>query len=165
MAIYRHMRDGELRVLRSTAVDTKHQIIKVTEAADRLGGAAQTTKSNRVRSLRIEPALRPLLEVLLAGGAERLLPWMPTHMSRTLRRWLKVAKVDRHELHHASPTTRPIRFHDLRATGITWTGSRRRPAAHHAARRTRDFETTQAYLRLADALKVGFGEVFQALVA
>ncbi len=77
-----------------------------------------------------EPALLPLLGSLVAGGAERLLPWMPTHMSRTLRRWLRVAGD-------------PLRIMQR--------------AGHE------NFETTQGYLRLANALRVGFGDVFPAL--
>jgi hypothetical protein len=41
-------------------------------------------------------------------------------MARGLRRYLKRAGIDRHELGHRTPTRRPIRWHDLRATGVSW---------------------------------------------
>jgi len=164
IAVYTYMRDGELRVLRCSAVDTEHQIVKVTEAADRLGGEAKGTKSKRARPVPMETSLVPLMAALCGGGSERLLPGMPTHMSRTFRRWLKIAGVNRHELHHASPTTRPIRFHDLRATGITWMAVRGDDPLRIMQRAGHEnFETTQAYLRLAEALRVGFGDVFPTL--
>jgi integrase len=164
VAAYTYMRDGELRVLRSSAVDPQHMVIKVTEAADRLGGAAKATKSKRARPVPIELTLLPLLEAILAGSAGGRLLSLPTHMSRTFRRWLVVAGVSRRELHHESPTTRPIRFHDLRATGITWMAVRGDDPLRIMQRAGHEnFETTQAYLRLADALRVGFGDVFPAL--
>ena len=85
-------------------------------------------------------------------------------MARSLRRWLKRAGVDRHELHHATPTSRPIRFHDLRATGITWLAIRNDPPLEIQRRAGhQNFETTQRYIRLADSLRVGFGTVFPPL--
>src|SRR5450432_2982282 len=66
----------------------------------------------------------------------------------------KAARVDRHELLHETPTTRPIRFHDLRGTGITWRAFRDDPKfeiqvdAGHT-----DFSTTEKYLQLVTATK------------
>jgi len=89
-------------------------------------------------------------------------------MARGLRRWLaKATAQERDELHHKTPTTRPIRFHDLRATGLTWMAVRgddaikiQRRAGH------KDLETTLKYIRLAEDLNPGaFGDVFPKLPA
>src|SRR4051812_21079730 len=87
-----------------------------------------------------------------------------SNAARALVTWLKKAGVDRHELHNETPTTRPIRFHDLRGTGITWRAVRNDPKfelqvdAGHA-----QFSTTEEYLRLAGARRSGFGSPFPEL--
>ena len=85
-------------------------------------------------------------------------------MARGLRRWLWNAGVRRHELHHRTPTTRPLRFHDLRATGCTWMAVRGDDPLkiQHRAGHT-DFETTQRYIRMAEAQREGFGTPFPEL--
>jgi hypothetical protein len=57
-------------------------------------------------------------------------------------------------------------FHDLRATGLTWRAVRgddalkiQRAAGHS------DFQTTQGYIRTAESVDDGFGEVFPELPA
>jgi hypothetical protein len=66
----------------------------------------------------------------------------------------------------SDPTRKAITFHDLRATGITWCAVRGDDPlkivqrAGHA-----DFDTTQIYLREAENLAAGFGEVFPPLPA
>jgi hypothetical protein len=73
------------------------------------------------------------------------------------RRWLLKAGVNRPEVHTSTRTTRPIRFHDLRATGITWMAVRgddplkiMQRAGHTS------FATTQLYVRTAEAIRQGF---------
>jgi hypothetical protein len=85
-------------------------------------------------------------------------------MARGLRSWLIKAGVDRRELHHRTPTTRPIRFHDLRATGVTWMAVRGDDPLkiQHRAGHI-DFDTTQRYIREAEALHEGFGVPFPEL--
>ena len=84
-------------------------------------------------------------------------------MARGLRRWLKRAKVDRTELHTTTATTKAMTWHDLRATGLTWMAVGRRRAQDHATARSRAFETTEKYVREAEAIREGFGEVFPPL--
>src|SRR3954467_1348509 len=87
-----------------------------------------------------------------------------SNAARALVTWLKKAGVDRHELHNETPTTRPIRFHDLRGTGITWRAVRNDPKfelqidAGHM-----DFATTEKSLPLASARRRGFGTPFPTL--
>ncbi len=88
------------------------------------------------------------------------------HMARALRRWLWRAGVRRTELHEGSPTRKPMTWHDLRATGITWMAVRGddplkcKQRAGHAS-----FSTTEIYIREAENLRDGFGEVFPPLPA
>jgi hypothetical protein len=85
-------------------------------------------------------------------------------MARNLRRWLGKAGVRRPELHEGSPPRKPLTWHDLRATGITWMAVRgddplkiRQRAGHST------LSTTEIYIREAEAVREGFGEVFPAL--
>src|SRR5580692_2314585 len=61
-------------------------------------------------------------------------------------------------------TRKAVTFHDLRATGITWCAVRGddplkiKQRAGHAG-----FGTTEGYIREAENLHDGFGEVFPAL--
>ena len=61
-------------------------------------------------------------------------------------------------------TRKAMTFHDLRASGITWCAVRgddplkiKQRAGH------RSFSTTEGYIREAENLREGFGEVFPAL--
>lgn len=168
VAIYLYPRDAELRALDCRDVDTEHQVVKITKALDRERTGTKATKGKRVRPVPLEPALAPLLEAMKAESddAGRLFAEMPSErdMARGLRRWLKRAGVDRHELHHDTATTRKLRFHDLRSSGVTWMAVRgddglkiQQRAGH------REFSTTQKYIRLAEAISLGFGQVFPPL--
>jgi hypothetical protein len=85
-------------------------------------------------------------------------------MARSFRYWLEKAGVTRSELHTTTPTRKAITVYDLRATGITWQAIRGddplkiMQRAGHAA-----FATTQGYIREAEAVRDGFGEVFPPL--
>ena len=82
--------------------------------------------------------------------------------------WSEPVGVDRFErsgeavdLRANDATRQQIRFHDLRATGIIWMVVRgddhlkiRYRAGHE------DFSTTQEYIRAAEAIRDGFGDVF-----
>src|SRR5437763_1530298 len=87
-------------------------------------------------------------------------------LSLKLRRRLQMAGITRAELFpeadgSAPKTRKPITFHDLRATGITWMAVRgdeplriKQRAGHST------FSTTEGYIREAENLREGFGEVF-----
>jgi len=166
VAIYSYLRDGELRALECRDVDLEHGVTRVTKAWNRNLKCLTSPKGGRNRDVPIEPTLEPLLRELLAERGEGRLLDMPSgsNIARALVTWLKKAGVDRHELHNETPTTRPIRFHDLRGTGITWRAVRNDPKfeiqidAGHA-----QFSTTEAYLHLASARRRGFGETFPTL--
>ncbi len=70
----------------------------------------------------------------------------------------------RPELYGGLATSKPITFHDLRATGITWMAIRGDDVWKITQRAGHvRIETTQGYVREAENLKAGFGEVFPRL--
>jgi integrase len=168
LSIYLYPRDAELRALQCRDVDTDHLSMRVTKSSSRRTGTVQSTKGRRQRTVPLEANVVPLVDAMKAeqGDEGPLVAEMPSvlHMSRGLRTWLLKAGVDRHELHHATPTTRPIRFHDLRATGVTWMAVRGDDPLkiQHRAGHT-DFQTTQRYIRTGEAVREGFGEPFPEL--
>ncbi len=168
LAIYLYPRDAELRALHCRDLDIEHRSIKITKALSKRTGEVKATKGRRHRTPTMEANVVPLVEAMIQGrgGAELLIPEMPSErdMARGLRRYLKKAGIERHELHFKTPTTRPMRWHDLRATGISWMAVRGDDALkiQHRAGHT-DFETTQRYIRVAEALREGFGDVFPEL--
>lgn len=171
VAIYTYARDAELRVLDCSDVDLERGTIRITKALDKRVRPPQPkpTKGKRNRVVPIEPAVAPLVRALSAEreGTGRLVNILfPSErdMARGLRRWLLKAGVTRPALHNDTQTTAKLRFHDLRATGITWMAVRgddalkiQRRAGHQ------DLETTQRYIRLAEDFSAGFGEVFPEL--
>ena len=168
LAVYLYPRDGELRSLQCRDFDFEHRTMRITRALNRRTGQAKATKGKRQRTVTLEPTILALLETML-GDREPdglLVEDMPSErdMARGLRRWLLRAGVDRHALHHVTPTTRPIRFHDLRATGLTWMAVRGddvlkiQDRAGHT-----DFATTQRYIRTAQQIGTGFGSPFPEL--
>jgi hypothetical protein len=61
-----------------------------------------------------------------------------------LRRWLWKANVRRRELHKATPTSKPLTWHDLRATSASWMAVGKKAAlAHQASARTQAVMTSK----------------------
>jgi integrase len=167
LAIYLYPRLGELRVLPWEDVDLEHGTIHIHRALDRETGKTKATKTKHPRRFSIEPALLPLLKAMhKESGGEGVVCSLPSmrDMARGLRRWLWHANVKRAELHVSTPTRKAMTFHDLRATGITWMAIRgddplriQQRAGHE------DFATTQGYVREAENIREGFGDVFPVL--
>jgi integrase len=169
LAIYLFPRDGELRVLRweDGAFDLDHGTVHIHEAWNRRTKKTKETKTGLSRRFSVERALLPLL-LALKAEAKNVGPVieLPSErdMSRGLRRWLAKAGITRPELFRSSRTSKPLTWHDLRATGLTWMAVRgddplkiQQRAGH------RVFSTTAIYLRTAESIRVGFGEAFPAL--
>ena len=168
LAVYLLPRDGELRALRLADVDLEHGTIHVHHSWDRRARSDKSTKSKRGRRFSFEPTIAPLLQVIADEGNGEHVASLPSErdMSRGLRRWLAKAGVTRPELFTDTPTSRSIRFHDLRATGITWMAIRGDDPLKIMQRAGHtDFATTQRYVREAEAVRLGFGDVFPALPA
>ncbi len=171
LAVYTYARDGELRAIRWDGgdVDLEHGVLSITRAYSQSLKRVSQTKTGHTRRLPIEPNLFPLLEVMRkeSRGKGRVVDLVvQVNLARTFRVLLKRAGVTRAELHKGSPTRKPITFHDLRATGITWMAVRgddplkiKQRAGHTT------FQTTEGYIREAEAIRTGFGEVFPELPA
>jgi hypothetical protein len=182
LAVYTFTRDGELRAMRWDGgdLDADHGVLSITRAvhmerAPQVPGkvtprkrvsVVKPTKTGETRRFALEPNLLPLVAVMRkeAGAKGPLVRMRSDHMARLLRQWLKAAGVDRPELHEGSPTRKPLTWHDLRATGITWMAVRgddplkiKQRAGHTT------FSTTELYIREAEAVRDGFGEVFPPL--
>ena len=85
-------------------------------------------------------------------------------MSRDLCLWLIRGGVTRPELHKGDAHRKPLTWHDLRAIGLTWLAVRgddplkiKQRAGHST------FSTTEGYIREAEAVRDGFGDVFPPL--
>ena len=167
IAVYTFVRDGELRELRWDGgdLDLAHGTLSVTRSVTRTG-SVKSTKSGETRRFAVEPNILPLLRALHteAEGKGHVVRFRDRHMARDLRLWLARAGVNRPELHKGDAHRKPITWHDLRATGITWMAVRgddplkiKQRAGHST------FSTTEGYIREAEAVRDGFGEVFPLL--
>jgi integrase len=173
IATYLYLRAGELNALRWDDVDLERGVVLVHRSANRVTGELKSTKTSISRRIPIERELLPLLRVLHAeaNGSARVVRTEATDrkLSRQLRRCLALAGVTRPELFpeddgEAPQTRKPMTFHDLRATGITWMAVRgdeplriKQRAGHST------FSTTEGYIREAENLRDGFGVVFPPL--
>jgi len=163
-------RPGELEVLDCDSIDLAHDTIHWHRAKDDVTGETKEIKTGAARRVPIEPSVRPLVELLHreAGGRGLLVPWMHAERELTplLRAALKLAGVARGELFARDATRNPIRFYDLRASGITWMacrGDAPQRMMQRAGHKT--FSTTLRYVRTAEALGSNFGTPFPPLPA
>jgi len=171
LTTYLSCRAAEVAGLRWESVDLDHGIVHIHETADRKSGARKPTKSKASRKVPIEPTLAPLLRQMHEerDGGERVSPVRSTDrkLSQQLRRCLHIAGLDRAELFADDATRKPLSFHDLRATGITWALVRGdAPFVVMARAGHTDFETTQIYAREAENLRgAAYGTPFPPLPA
>ena len=167
---YLYARAAEVKGLEWADTDGARGIVHIHKTVDRRTGKEEETKTGASRRLPIEPALAPLLEAMRAEKrGPRVIADLPDtdrKLARQLRHHLQIAGVERRELLHSSPTTKPVTFHDLRATGITWCAVRgddplriKQRAGHST------FSTTEGYIREAENLREAFGDVFPPLPA
>ena len=174
-AVYLGARAGELRALRARDVDRRRWVVSIAEAFGTRGSPRKATRrapktDAGVRSFAVEPALRPLLDVLCeaAPAGALLRPFRtdgPDGASTHLRTHLEAAGVRRAELFATTETRKRITFHDLRATYCTWAAIRGdEPLKIRARAGHEDLETTMGYVRAAEVLdRELVGEVFPAL--
>jgi len=168
LAVYTYARAGELAALEWSDVDLEHATIHVHRSLDtKRGQGLKSTKSAVARRVPIEPALLPILKTMKeTAKTPRVIEVPKGHLARPLRVYLKTAGIARAELFLTDATRKAVTFHDLRATGVTWCAVRGDDAlkikqrAGHAS-----FSTTEGYIREAENLRGGFGEVFPALPA
>ncbi|WP_437754961.1 hypothetical protein [Sorangium sp. So ce1389] len=87
-----------------------------------------------------------------------------TILSRRLREHLERAGVTRPDLFASDRTRKQLTFYDLRATGIPWMAVRGDdPLTLESRACHTSFTTTERYIREAEQVRDGFGEVFPAL--
>ncbi len=167
LAVYLYPRPAELRALSLLHdVDLEHGTVHIHHSLDG-DGNAKPTKTKTPRRFSIEPALVPLLKAMVTAKGEHVpMPAAQQNLSAIFRRWLRVAGVDRAELHTTTATRKAITFYDARATGITWMAVRgddplkiMQRAGHS------NFATTLGYIREAESVLEGFGDVFPPLPA
>jgi len=168
VAVYLGVRAGELEALEWDDIDIEHGKVTIHRSIDREDGATKGTKSEETRPFGLEPNLMPLLWQMCvdAGGKGRVFPGMPRprDLAEKLRDYLKLAGVTRAELFISDATRINLRWHDLRASTVTWMAVRGETAEKIMQRvGHEDWDTMKKYLRTAEALAVAFGEVFPAL--
>jgi integrase len=169
LATYLCLRDGELRALRWADVDMDHGVVTVGQTYDRtLAADREGTKSGVSRQVAIPGTLMPLLAVMRkeAAGKGKVCP-MPSmnDMSSGLRTQLRRAGVDRAALLKTTSVSLNLRFHDLRATGLTWHAVAGRPQTEirDIAGHT-NTTMTDVYVRAATIVRGGrFGQPFPEL--
>ncbi|WP_438032219.1 tyrosine-type recombinase/integrase [Sorangium sp. So ce204] len=169
LAVYLYLRAGELEALRWSDVDLDHGVINVNRGIDRLRAKEKSTKGRHARRFAIEANLLPLLRAMKGKADPNALVIRMRcgqSLAAKLRRFLTLAGVTRPELFADDATRKPITFHDLRATGVTWMAIRGDDPlkimgrAGHAA-----FVTTQRYVREAEQLVGRLEAVFPPLPA
>jgi integrase len=169
LSIYLYTRPGELRALRleeDVALDIG--TVHVHRSIDR-EGEAKTTKTKATRRVPVEATALPLLQALHneAKGRGPVIE-LPDdrHLARALQGILKKAGITRPELFAKDATRKNLTWYDLRATGITWMAIRGDDPLKIMSRAGHEnFATTQGYIREAEAVRAGFGEVFPPLPA
>ena len=169
IAVYLCLRDGEQRALKWPNVDLEHGVITVAERFDRRTNEDRDgTKGGAARQIPIHPHLLPLLEAMHeeSGGTGYVCD-MPSlrDMARGLRRWLRRAGVEREALHYGNTVSKALRWHDCRATGLTWLALENRSASEirDIAGHTQT-AMTDRYVRSAGVLRGGrFGLPFPTL--
>ncbi len=169
VTIYLYIRAAETRALEWPDIEIDRGVVLIHRTEDD-EGAIHPTKGKRTRRYSAEASLLPLLRWMReqANAIGRLFPRMPVekHLSPMLRRHLLAAGITRADLFANDATRQQIRFHDLRASGITWCAVRGDDPLKIMYRAGHeDFTTTQEYIRAAEAIRDGFGEAFPAVPA
>jgi integrase len=172
IAVYLCLRDGEQRALRWEHLDLEHQVATIAEVVDRKTGKTRAgTKNGEGRVVSIPEPLMPLLRSMreAAGGEGKVCRMALSNAARGLRLWLARAgvgqKPERAKLVKGSETSKVIRWHDLRATGLTWHAVAGKPATEiRDIAGHKNTTMTDRYLRAASVVRAGrHGEVFPAL--
>ena len=175
LAVCTYARAGELAALEWGDIDLEHGTIHVHRAKSSRGKRSlKPTKTETARRIPIDPSLMPLFRAMYdeakgtAAAPRGALLTLPAsgQLSVKLKVYLRRVGIERADLFTSDETRKAITFHDLRATGITWCAVRGDDAlkikqrAGHAS-----FSTTEGYIREAENMRAGFGDVFPALPA
>jgi len=166
VAAYTGARANELAALYAADVDLEHRKISISKQVDRDTGKLKPTKTKRTRYVNIEPALVPVLTMLVERAGEGRLLRMPPDEDRAdlLRRHLRVAGCTRESLYADDAQRAPVRFHSLRDTCLTFMAIRGDEPLHiqWCAGHT-SFAMTEEYIAQARRFEAGFGSPFAPL--
>jgi integrase len=128
-AAYTQLRQGEIYGLRWRDVDVQHGTIKIDHQLGSGDDGDAATKTRTTHRIKIEPALRPLLEAMQqegrGKGSARVFSDPPPAtgeygLANMIRAHIELSGIEREELRVRTRTSRWIVFHDLRATGAVW---------------------------------------------
>ncbi len=167
VAIYLGGRSNELAALTAADIDLAHARISIAKQVDRDTGDTRETKTRRARSFDIEPALLPLLRVLIEERGSGRLVHLPPDEQRAdlLRTDLRTAGLERDALHVENDPLRAwMRFHNLRDTCLTWMAVRGDDPMRIQWRGGHsDFRMTQAYIAAGRNVGASFGAPFPSI--
>lgn len=169
LAVYLYARPGELEALAWEDLDLERGTVHIHRAVHYDTGAVKPVKTQEARRFSVEANLLPLLREMARGKKphERVVPeGVPKSSAELLREHLRLAGITRSDLFTSDATRKPMTFYDLRATGITWRAIRGdEPLRIQRAAGHTGFDTTQGYIREAESVRDGFGEVFPVVPA
>ena len=178
IAIYLNLRAGEIRALRWEGIDREHRVVEIHKAAKQgtRGKKLKDPKKGSKRTFEIPLEAMPLLDAMHAEACRAQGTEHPTgpvitvppeeKLATYLRTLLRLAGCTREALFADDTERKPLTFHDLRATGITWRIMRGdnhvlvQGAAGH-----KSFATTEGYIRATNLRGKGVGEPFPPIPA
>lgn len=165
VAIYLYPRAGELAALRWEDIDLVTGRVHIHRARKNTWRKRAliiegSTKTGEDRQFTAERSVIPLLRVMRRGAkSEYVFPSMSYDLAGQLRKYIREAGCTRADLFADDERRRPLTFHDLRATGITWQAMRGdSPTAILERVGHLHLSTTERYLRRGRLLALSRGE-------
>ena len=173
VATYLFLRPEELYGLRWGDIDWEAEEVRVRCAFDPRKGEQKTTKNKgAIREVPIHPNLMPLLKAMRVGkeASARVVPLATKtrntdRIPRMVRRYLKVAGIERTELLDGTNERVPFDFRSFRTTGCTWhamLGTDSFVLARWAGHSSPDV-TWGSYVKSGPDLRKRYGDPFPAL--
>lgn len=158
VAVYLYPRAGELRALEWADLDLPSGRIHIHRSESH--GELGATKTGEDRQFVAEPRILPLLRAMRRRAkGERVFPGLTRELSATLRAHLRRSGCARADLYADDDGRRPLTFHDLRATGITWLAMRGESGPNIMERVGHlHLTTTERYIRRGRLLARASGE-------
>jgi integrase len=170
IGVYAYMRVSEMRCIDAPDIDVEHRRVHIHKRMDRKG-QLHYLKGKRARYIPMEPhsvpVWRSLIQMAPTGPVFAHIDGLDDgkKLAATLRMHMALSAITREELFVGQETRRKMRYHDLRATGITWMAFRGDNAVlimHRSSHR--DYATMLQYVREAENLRdTNFGQVFPPL--
>lgn len=160
VAVYLYPRLGELAALRWEDIDLPTGRVHIHRSVTRIG-IEKSLKRGEDRQFVAERTLLPLLRAMRRGARGDVLfsDIDRQNAAPNLRAALRRAGCKRADLYADDERRRPLTFHDLRATGITWQAMRGdSPTAILERVGHTHLSTTERYLRRGRLMALAQGE-------